>query len=346
MSRFFPSLYGNDDNAARIGGAIVSGTLSHAYILEGPDGSGKLFFAKQIAAALACDHRTNPAAALPCGKCPHCNRILGVGSPDVRVIAPGGASIGVEIIRELRQDMYLSSTEEAHKVYIFERAHTMTPQAQNALLKVLEEPPTDLLILLLTDSPDALLTTIRSRTQSIRMHLLTGSGMEMALASHIGAQTLKRKDPDGYAALIESAAGRLGYILPRLEEKSRASLQKERAETEEVVEALLVRPYAERIAVQNALPGKRPELIALLERVMVALRDLVLLLKDESAPLLFYIDKESAIALAEKAGVRRILAVYDCVCKAKESLSLNANTSLTILSLFTEIDKKSKKSPK
>lgn len=338
MSRFFPSLYGNDDNAARIGGAIVSGTLSHAYILEGPEGSGKLFFAKQIAAALACDHRTNPAASLPCGKCPHCNRILGVGSPDVRVIAPSGASIGVEVIRDIRQDMYLSSTEEAHKVYIFERAHTMTTQAQNALLKVLEEPPTDIVILLLTDSPDALLTTIRSRTQSIRMHLLTESEMEAALASHIGAQTFKRKDPEGYAALLESAAGRLGYILPRLEEKSRASLQKERAETESVVEALLVRPYAERIAVQNALPSKRPDLVALLERVMLALRDLVLVAKDESAPLIYYIDKEAAIRLADAAGLRRILAVYDCVCAARESLSFNANTGLTMLSLFTEID--------
>jgi DNA polymerase-3 subunit delta' len=222
----------------------------------------------------------------------------------------------------------------------------MTPQAQNALLKVLEEPPTDIVILLLTDSPDALLTTIRSRTQSIRMHLLSAQQMEEALANHIAAQSLKRKDPDGYAALLESAAGRLGYILPRLEEKSRGALQKERAEAEAVVEALLVLPYADRIAVQNPLPSKRPELIALLERVMTALRDLLLLLKDEDAPLLFYIDKQSAVKLAEKAGTRRILAVYDCVCEAKESLSYNANIGLTTLSLFTEIDTRNKKSPK
>ena len=342
MSRFFPALFGNSENATRIGGAIANGTLSHAYIIEGPEGSGKLFFARQMAAALACDHRLSPAHPLPCGKCPHCNRILGIGSPDVRIISPTTASIGVEVIRELRSDMYLSSTEESHKVYIIERAHIMTPQAQNALLKVLEEPPTAILVLLLTDSPDALLTTIRSRTQSIRMHLLTPVELEEALSNHVGAQSFRRREPESYAALLESAAGRLGYILPRLEERSRAALQKERAETELVVDALLCQPYTEKLLVMGKLPTKRAELSPLLDRVTVALRDLLLLSRCESAPLLFYLDKEGASKLAERAGVQQILAVYDRVRETQNALSYNANVSLALLSLFTEINMQKK----
>ena len=337
MSRFFPRLWGNRENADRIGQAIVNNTLSHAYIIEGAEGCGKTFFARQIAAALACDHRLSPEKPLPCGTCVHCKRILGTGSPDVRLIAPTGASLSVDAIREARADMYLSSTEEAHKVYIIDRAHTMTPQAQNALLIVLEEPPTHSVILLLTDRADALLPTIRSRAQHLRMRLLTPAEMDEALSNDIRAQALKRTSPEEFSAILEGAGGCLGRVLPRLDDKARTAMMRDRATVERVTEALLSKGgYAQSHKAEDLLPQKRAELIEALEGVAVAVRDLILLTRDGDAPLLFYTDRARAQALAEATGLAALLTVFDRIGRTCDALSKNANVSLSLLSLFTE----------
>jgi hypothetical protein len=169
------------------------------------------------------------------------------------------------------------------------------------------------------------------------MHLLSGEELREALKDHLGAEGYRRRDPEGFDALLESAGGRLGYILPRLEEKSRVALQKERKEAEAVAEALLFSPYDERLKVQSEMPTKRADLILLFERVMVAIRDLLLLSRDEGAPLLFFTDREMASTLAERAGQKRLLTTYDRVKEAKDSLTYNANVSLTVLWLFTDI---------
>ncbi len=336
MERYFPRIYGNDENRDRLGRHIENGTLSHAYILEGPEGSGKLFFAKEMAAALACDKKGDTSSPLPCGNCPHCKRILGTGSPDVRVIESTGATTGVELIREMREDMYLSSTEEEHKVYIVNRAHTMTPQAQNALLIVLEEPPTNCVIFLLTDRSDALLTTIRSRTQTIRMHLLTPQEMADALQNVSPARMAKAKDPIGYQTLLESSGGCLGKVLPNLEEKAKNLLKKEKDEVGEIVQVLLVKEgYEKKLTLQKSLPQKRQEITELLEKVLLGLRDLIVLSKDPAAPLVFFTAREDAFRLAEQAGYTALLKTFDRVKETVEVLGKNANVNLTLLSLFT-----------
>ena len=142
VNRRFQRLLGNRETALRLSDAIASGTLPHALLLVGPRGSGKHTLATEIAAAANCE-RKGVSDSLPCGVCSSCKRIYDRNFPDVSYLerASGKATIGVDELREFREDMFLSSTESEFKFYIIEEGDLLTPAAQNALLKVLEEPP-------------------------------------------------------------------------------------------------------------------------------------------------------------------------------------------------------------
>ncbi len=336
MRDYFPTLLGNDALKARIGNAVETKTLSHAYIIEGADGCGKRTFATKIAASLACT--ADEREPLPCGVCPHCRRILGGMSPDVRVIEPTGTTISVDAIRAARSDMYLSSTEEEVKVYIIDRAESMTVQAQNALLIVLEEPPTNLLILLLTDRADALLPTIRSRAARLSMSLLTEEQIDAALRGNRDADALRMREPETYRALIENAAGCLGNILDMLDGKKNTELMKMRTIVTDIVgEMLHAKTFSALQEKMQELPAKRAELLSYLDMILTALRDLILLRGDEDAILTFYIDRPVAVALSERTSTPRLLKLFDSVQDAIQSLNVNANVNLTLLTLFSGI---------
>ncbi|MBQ8550720.1 MAG: DNA polymerase III subunit delta' [Clostridia bacterium] len=148
---------GNKNIASRVA-AFQRGKLPHAIMLEGERGLGKHTLAQHIASIAVCQ-----GASAPCGECRGCH-LCGVGShPDVVTVSPDGKQLTVDKIRALRQNAYLKPTLCDRKVYIVECADTMNNSAQNALLKVLEEPPTGVVFILLVDSADSMLPTVRSR---------------------------------------------------------------------------------------------------------------------------------------------------------------------------------------
>ena len=139
--------------------------LSHAYILSGPAGSGKRTLAALLSAALVC---SGPAEQAPCLHCSGCRKAMGGIHPDI-VRAGAEGDINVAQIRALRADAYIRPNEAARKVYLLERAHTMNPSAQNAMLKLLEEGPPYAAFLLLTENAAALLPTVRSRCETLTL---------------------------------------------------------------------------------------------------------------------------------------------------------------------------------
>ena len=143
METAFPDILENRALADRLSREIRSGKLSHAYILSGPEGSGKHMLAVRIATALSGPNRLSDGAPLPCMTCPSCRKILEGNSPDLIYILREGsrATLGVEQIRFLREDVLIAPNDTDVKIYVIEDAETMTPQAQNALLLTLEEPP-------------------------------------------------------------------------------------------------------------------------------------------------------------------------------------------------------------
>ncbi|CAN5791520.1 DNA polymerase III subunit delta' [soil metagenome] len=145
---------------------VSSGAPAQAWLLAGPPGSGKRQAAVAIAAAFNCS--LEPGRG--CGRCPACARILRGRHPDVHHIVPEGPLIPVDVIREaIIPEAARSPFEAPYKVFIVEEAERMNPNAQNALLKTLEEPQPDTIFVLTTESEDELLDTVRSRCRMFRL---------------------------------------------------------------------------------------------------------------------------------------------------------------------------------
>jgi len=178
--------------------------VGHAYAFVGPSGVGKAATAAVFAQALLCKERT--ATGDPCGTCRNCGRIERGVHPDVHFVRPEGGSIGIEQVRELQHVLSLKPYESDRKVAVIDEGETMTVAAQNCLLKVLEEPPGDTVIIVVAGNAAALLPTIRSRCQMVRFQPNTVREVVSCLA--------ERGVPREQAALIAALAeGRIGVAL-------------------------------------------------------------------------------------------------------------------------------------
>ena len=204
------ALLGNERLKSGLASAFASDRLSHCYLLAGPAGSGKHTLARILAAAMECTE----GAKRPCGKCLACRKVLDNVHPDIITVDdPDKKTVTVEQIRQARADVYIKPNEGRRKIYIIPRAMDMNPAAQNALLKVIEEPPDYGAFLLLTDSAERLLPTIRSRSVTLRLAPLSESEGLKALA-----ERCPDKDPSARAAAWARSEGWLGQALQLLEE--------------------------------------------------------------------------------------------------------------------------------
>ncbi len=151
----------------RLQQARQQGRLPHAMLFAGPEGVGKASFAYALAQSLLCDSADEQGE--PCGRCRHCHLLQAGTHPDFRLIGPEEGSksgeIKIDTIRGLTEGAALTAQSGGHKVVIIRPADRMNSAAANSLLKTLEEPTADTILLLLTDHPSRLLPTIRSRCQ-------------------------------------------------------------------------------------------------------------------------------------------------------------------------------------
>ena len=333
MKRYLDALYGNERTRTMLGKCVEQGTLPHALILEGADGSGKLTLAKELAAALVCQNKGDPSHALPCHTCRACRLVEAQNATDVHFIGKEDkASLGVDAIRGMRQDVYLSATEFDAKIYIFEDAHTMTPQAQNALLIVLEEPPAGVYFLLLADSADDLLITVKSRARTIRMEKHTEAALERFLTER--HPTLLASQPaDALRTACLTADGNAGVLLQFLEPKNKEQMQKKRGLTLSLLRALAVGRYSLLCEAFASLPTKRDELTECLAQLSLAVRDLILLKKDENAPLCFFTSAAECEENFSSFRMDKLFAISNEIGIATESLNRNANAN-TVLNLM------------
>lgn len=338
MNGYFPSVYGNDALRIRLGNAVLQGSLPHALLFEGKEGSGKKHFATLLAAALCCEKHS--PHALPCTECAACRKILNRLSVDVSYLdREDRATIGIERVRELRSDMHLSSTELQNKVYIIDHAETLTQEAQNALLVSIEEPPPNVFVFLLATRTDTILPTIKSRVQSIKMQSFSASELEDYLISNVSAASkLKYDDENAFRAILLSSDGAIGRALELLESKEKDALLQERTLTDGIMSALTSKAsFSQLFEKVSLLPTKRQELAPAFASLLRALRDLILLKRDEEAVLLYHTDRARAAEEAESLSIRYLLALYDTISSAENACALNTNISALLSSLTNDL---------
>ncbi len=194
----FEALLGNERLKQNLAGSLARGHISHFYLISGPEGSGKRTLARLLSAAILCRESRKP-----CMGCGICRRVMENNHPDViTVVDPEHKNVAVKIVREYREDVFIRPNESDHKIYIFPQE--LGIEGQNALLKILEEPPSYGVFILLTDNPEKILPTVRSRCTELKLQ---------SIPEKLLHRQLRQDFPDAAEADLEAAISRSGGFL-------------------------------------------------------------------------------------------------------------------------------------
>lgn len=294
---------GNQSVISTLNKMILSRTLPHAILIEGEEGCGKRTLARYIAKSAVCTGDT-PL----CGGCANCRA---TNSPDIiYVTTEGKKTIQVDTIRQIRQQASVLPHQSPKQVFIIEKADTMTPQAQNALLKILEEPPEYVIFILITESGQALLPTILSRC--VKFTLRPPAVHEAA--EYLIAAT--GKPPEEVQKAVENTGGNIGRALILLSNKK--ALKTEQT-AQQIIDALTNKTALELLKLCHPYEQDRGRALELLKALEAQLLN-ILSLKHRGA---------DTSPLFPAALIKLIQITQDTA----EKLQQNVNISLALTNL-------------
>jgi DNA polymerase-3 subunit delta' len=309
---------------------LTAQQVRHAYLLAGPEHIGKTLLARRFAQTLLCTGGPDPnvAPVNPCNTCLSCRKVLHDNHPDLHVIArePGKQFILIEQVRALQSDAARKTLEGRRNIFILQDAHEMNPQAANCLLKTLEEPEQDVVLLLTVPDPGLLLPTILSRVQQVSLHLLTTSQIKNALVEQWEV------DPEEATLIAALAAGRMGWAIQAVEDDDVLAERKQQLETLIKLPSL---NKVQRFDIAQHLSGDGDKARTMLELWLLWWRDVVLA-ANHCLDLTVNVDLRDVLKRhAAKVGTTEAERMVRSILGTMEALdqNVNARTALEVLML-------------
>ena len=323
----FKDIKGQDKAIELLVSGIKQKRLAHAYLFAGPESIGKGKAAQTLAKTLNCEEEKLDS----CDKCPSCRKIDNGNHPDVHWISPEGRGdiIKIEKIRWLRQNISLKPYEAKAKFYIIDKAHKMNDAASNALLKTLEEPPANSILILISQNPERLFYTIKSRCQTIRFKSMNPN----ELAGILKERLQLSDDAGSFLACFSS--GRIGNAIA-LKEKNIPEWKNRLIDT-------LINDASgldEGDLYSDGSKTKlREGLSETLNMLAVWYRDILVMKNTDEESLIMNKDRLNDLRSAASGFSRqRLLDILEEIRKADSLIQQNVNPKLVLTSLVSQME--------
>lgn len=308
--------------------AFSHGNFAHSYVLEGGSGAARLRCAEIIACAAVCisEKKNN----YPCFTCDQCKKILAGDHTDIKIISPekeAGKSkleIRVDAIRNLRKEAYVLPTDCEYHIYILNESEKMNSNAQNALLKILEEPPQNTVFILLTPSKELLLPTVVSRVQP---HTLGKSTFSETKEVFLAKFPSLPKESVIRAARLQSALDKI-------------ELDASAIKTVESAYGLVKQYFIEKNhRLTESLPQNKDELFLSLCVLAMASRDIAISKKNDSQELFVFENGKEFDSAKSAVSMRRAMELYEAFSRAAERIQASGNVGSVLAELFSAVRK-------
>ena len=323
----FKDVVGHKDILKYISSAVENNRVSHAYILNGERGSGKKMLANLFAMTLLCETGDNE----PCGKCHSCKQAESGNHPDIiRVTHEKPNSISVDDIRtQVNNTVDIKPYQGPYKVYIIQQADMMTPQAQNAILKTIEEPPSYAVFLLLTENAETLLPTINSRCVMLKLRNIKDTLIKKYLMENL-------EIPDYKADMCTAfAQGNMGRAIMLANSDHFNEI---REEAVQLLKHISEMELNEIVAAVKNISVYKLEITDYLDIIMIWYRDVLLYKATKEIDKVVFKDQLQSIKeQARKSSYEGIELILESLEKAKARLKANVNFDLVMELLFLTI---------
>ncbi len=315
----FSDIIGQNEIVNALKAVLKDDSSRHAYIFAGPEGIGKRMVAKIFAAALLCAERNS---FIRCENCQSCRLFESSTNPDFYVVEAEGTSISVDDIRKMQKDISIRPLYAAKKVYLIAEADKMTVQAQNCLLKTLEEPPRYAVIILTAANSNSLLETIRSRSILYNFRKNTNEEVKTCI------QKIKGDELSGVDFVVSYADGVPGKAIELVESED---FRINRDKALEVILRLRNSKLIEIFDIYGFFEENKDNIDSILDIMLIFYRDLLITKKTGNENILINSDKKDII-LDNVDGfeidklIRNIAAIED----TRRNIKQNANYQLVI----------------
>lgn len=317
----FKDIIGQESIKKHLQTAIKTGNLSHAYIINGEYGSGRQTIASALAKTIQCQSKTDDTDA--CGVCTSCKQAESHNHPDIKYITHDKTSISVNDIREqLNNDISIKPYSSEYKIYIIPDANKMTEQAQNALLKTIEEPPVYAIIILLTENCDSLLPTIRSRCVTLTMNPVEKDKICTYLENKF------QLEPEQAQIAANYCQGNIGKAIRFASSSDFIEMKNQVLKLLKNLDSMDIASIIDTI---KEFSTHKNDINDYLDLMLLWYRDVLMFKVTKDANLLLYGDEYSAISeQATKRDYENIENIIAAIDKAKVRLKANVNFDVTI----------------